>query len=542
MAAVSPVMVSPTAPVATRAPATTGAAPAASAAAPVASPAVVAMAPMDGRIVSPVPGVPDAYTKPPPPFKSVAKVPGRGSKVTALLSAVQPPVPPRGSNRYWQELEKQLGVSWEPIFAPGGTFDEKFAAISSSGDLPDLVQIGPTADQLRVIGQGAFADLTPYLGGDALKQFPNLALIDAKVWKNMAIRGKIYGVPKTRYVSGNMLAFRGDWLDKLGNPAPKNSAEFRDLMVTITKTDFDGRGSKPFALASGFEPGARFNLPFFRHMFRVPNEWRVESNGALTNWLETDELRQALSYMRELYTAGIFHPDSATLNSAQLKEGFAAGKFAGHGDTITGLPDLVRNTTKFVPTAKAVGFIPPGFDGGKATVYNNPGFFNYIGISAKAGRDPERAKELLRLLDYWCAPFGSDEWNFTRNGLKDVHYTLDANGNAVKTDLGKSEIGDLSYTATGPIAFYNPDIPGLAEQEQKLAADLLAIGTDNPVYTLFSSTNAMRGAELGQLQIDRTIALVTGREPLSALDTWIKDWRSRGGDAIRKEYQDALKA
>jgi len=33
---------------------------------------------------------------------------------------------------------------------------------------------------------------------------------------------------------------------------------------------------------------------------------------------------------------------------------------------------------------------------------------------------------------------------------------------------------------------------------------------------------------------------VAGRDPLSAYDDWVKSWKSRGGDQIRKEYQDAL--
>jgi len=37
------------------------------------------------------------------------------------------------------------------------------------------------------------------------------------------------------------------------------------------------------------------------------------------------------------------------------------------------------------------------------------------------------------------------------------------------------------------------------------------------------------------------LAIVTGRQPLTALDTYIKDWKSRGGDMIRQEYQQSLK-
>jgi putative aldouronate transport system substrate-binding protein len=55
-----------------------------------------------------------------------------------------------------------------------------------------------------------------------------------------------------------------------------------------------------------------------------------------------------------------------------------------------------------------------------------------------------------------------------------------------------------------------------------------------------SSTAVARGGELGQLRTDRLISFVTGREPLSAWDQFVRDWRGRGGEQIRKEYEEAL--
>lgn len=133
--------------------------------------------PTAGFYPSPAAGVPDAYDVPPSPFRSFEGVPGRGGKVTALLTNTQAPPPPRDQNRYWQELEKRLGVTWEPTLVAGGSYDEKFATTVASGELPDYTALYNSPDQLRAISQGAFADLTPHLTGDALKAYPNLAKI-----------------------------------------------------------------------------------------------------------------------------------------------------------------------------------------------------------------------------------------------------------------------------------------------------------------------------------------------------------------------------
>ena len=38
-------------------------------------------------------------------------------------------------------------------------------------------------------------DLTQYLAGDAIRDYPNLAAIPSRSWKGALVNGKIYGVP-----------------------------------------------------------------------------------------------------------------------------------------------------------------------------------------------------------------------------------------------------------------------------------------------------------------------------------------------------------
>jgi putative aldouronate transport system substrate-binding protein len=59
---------------------------------------------------------------------------------------------------------------------------------------------------------------------------------------------------------------------------------------------------------------------------------------------------------------------------------------------------------------------------------------------------------------------------------------------------------------------------------------------------LYSATNVTRGPELTQFGFDSMTPIVTGRQPLSALDDVVKEWKSRGGDMIRHEFEQSLKA
>lgn len=509
--------------------------------------AASAAAAVDGKIPSPAPelGVPDAYTKLPPLFKSVNGVPGKGGKITAFLITYGPPAPPRDQNKYWQELEKRLGVTVEPAITPAGDYQEKAAAVIAGGDLPDYVFLSPNVyspEQFQTIAQGAFTDLTPHLTGAALKEYPNLARLPAYVWKNSAVKGKIYGVPYPLARANVSFYFRQDWAEKVGMPNPKNADEFMQQMIAFTKNDPDGNGTQDtWALThQGSRPD--FDLSMIQQMFRAPNGWRKNPDGTLIRNYETDEYKQALDFTRKLYAAGGFHPDATTMTVNQAKDAFFASKVGAYPDGLGGLlgSSGARGKTKgLTPTANVTGWIPMGHDGGKPVYHTFIGYLGFTAISAKVGKDQARLKELLSILNYVAAPFGSEENLFLVNGIEGVHYEL-KDGVPIANDRGKSEIAVIPFLAgAAPVAFY--DVPGDAQYMQTMSLDLLRNAIDDPTWGLYSPASVKMGPQLAQSVSDKIVAIVTGREPLSAWDAFLKDYNSRGNDQVRKEYQDALK-
>lgn len=502
-------------------------------------------APADGRLPSPAPGVPDAYTTFPEPYRSVTGVPGSGGTVSTFNVTYQPAVPGRDENRFWQELERRLGVRLEITQAPSAGYEEKLATLIAGGDLPDITfLVGPGPAQLRVMQQGAYADLAPYLTDDALEDYPNLALLPARIWANAAVQGKLYGVPRPLFQTAGPLIFRQDWAEKVGIPEPANADEFFEVMVRFTQGDPDGDGqADTWALADQGATSA-FALSWLQQMFRVPNGWRQNADGRLTHAIETEEFRLAVTFARRLFEAGLYHPDTVSMVNPQARDAFVTGTI---GAFPFGIPDLpgstkgLRTLTKASdPEAEVIGLVPPGFDGGPAVTHNAIGYFGLAAIPADVGQDEERVRELLRILNYYAAPFGSEEWLFLNYGLEGVHHTPQADGSPVITELGKQELGDLWSLMSGERVFFF-DVPGDAEYMQGLVAAQMAIGIDNPTWGLYSDTYVERGQDLVQFLHDEEVAIITGREPLESLDGMIGEWRSRGGDDMRREYEAALR-
>lgn len=497
-----------------------------------------------GRLPSPAPNVPDAYLTPPAPFTSVAAVPGKGGKIAITKASQRPPAVPHDQNQWWQELERRTGAKLEITLVPLPQYTEKATALIAAGDIPDILLISPLSvpDQYKAVQQGAFTDLTAYLSGDALKEYPNLAQYPAAAWRNAAIRGKHYGVPRLGLAVGPALLARQDWAERLGIPAPKNADEVLALFTAMTKNDPDGDG-KPDTWALGGQAGD-WSMPFIRGMFRVPNGWRKNADGTLTNQIETDEFRQAVTFARRLFEAGVYHPDAATMNRTQATNALIAGTIGGYADTLTQLNGDIRvrfEAKRVNPAANLGVFVPPGFDGGTGVTYNGAGFGSIAAIPAKQGKDPERAKELLRILDYFSAPFGSEEYTFLNFGIEGVHHTVQPDGTRLLNARGLAEIGELGTVVVPPPVFYFPSDPGDAQYLQGAAAQVAALGIDNPALAAFSPTNAAKSGELNQLGTDRITGIITGRDPLSALDQYVKDWKARGGDQIRAEIQQDLK-
>ena len=494
----------------------------------------------DGRLPSPIEGVPDAYYRYPEPFTTVNQTPGSGGTVRFLLSS-DLRVKDRGDNAYWQELENRLGTTLDVTFVPGSAYAERMATLFAGGDLPDLINVYTllSPQQAEFMVQGAYLDLTEYLDGDARQAFPNLARFPNYAWENSKLNGRLLGVPSPTSLQPNAYWYRADWLSRLGLPVPANAADVLTMIDGFAKNDPDGNGQAD-TYGNSFDLGNPFETRFVHAMFRVPAEgdghgWAVTPEGTFVNEIETEEFRVALDYMRQWWATGACHPNSLTQTSTDIREQFIGGKVGSISNAFILLGFMRTELAKIVPDGQVMALIPPGHDGGDPITYNIAGFFGQYCIPATI-TDEARVEELLRICDYYAAPFGSEEYTFINYGLEGVHHTVNDDGSRTLTQQGTEEVFPASLG--GLNILYNPDREQVEYIQQTMAAQT-AFGVTDPTFNLYSPTAAERRAEVQQLYFDRKIAIGAGRESLDALDEWIADWRTRAGDQIRREYEEA---
>jgi putative aldouronate transport system substrate-binding protein len=482
------------------------------------------------------------------PFKSVTEAPGRGGDVNVLVANYFPPPTPFEQNPTWQAVNKALNANVQMSMVAAADYRAKFATVMAGDDLPDIMHIfyGYTlAPNLPAFFKAKCADLTPYLAGDAAKEYPNLAAIPTYAWKNSvsAVDGALYLIPIQRHlptfpgVGGYFFKNADMWDKEIGPDAtPKNADEFKKMLQQLNRPQ-----ENRWAVGNHGRESWLFGVWQYAAMFGAPNGWKQNADGTLVKDFETEEFKAAVGFLRDLMAGGMFPPDAPTVTTS--RNDFVAKKFAtsveGYGNAWV---DFWRRGLQQNPQTKFALMKPfPASDGGPANVFLSPGFLS-MNVLKKA--EPERIKELLRILNYLAAPFGSEEDLLLSAGIKGQDYTVDDKGNPQPNQQGiaNARYVPWQYVTQRPYVNYQADIPGFAKGSHEAQQIIIPAGLEDPTLGFLSPTAVGRGAAAMTVWSDGMRDVILGRKPISDYDTIVKEWKSNVGDTIRKEYADAMAA
>jgi putative aldouronate transport system substrate-binding protein len=475
-------------------------------------------------------------------FKSVKDKPGNNDDVTLMTNLIQGAVVALDQNAAWQAVNADMGLTVRQRLYGSADYRNGLNTTIAGGDLPDTIYNPPQKyiPNLPSFLQAQCADLTPYIGGDAVKDYPNLANIPTPCWAETVFNGSVYGVPVPRGPFLNAFLVRQDLVDQAGLQLPTSADEFKKLLVALTQPQ-----QNRFGLAAAGGSAAFFGLgsqsPLLM-VFGTPNNWSLDKSGKLIKDYETEQYRAAVGYARDLWSAGVYHPDSRTLSGTTLSTALRGGQAVVASHSFGALIAQWSLLASENPAARLRVIHPFSADGKTSPIYHT-GPSNF-GMSFVKKASPERVKLLLRVLNYLATPFGSQEWALLNYGIEGVHYNRDANGVPVLTDKGRNEVlSTWKYITNNPEVLFSPDrsreYATAIQADEKAMAD---VATPDPTLGYYSATYSAQQALLDQAMSDGVSDIVVGRTQLSDLDGVVAAWRDKGGDKARGEYQDALAA
>jgi putative aldouronate transport system substrate-binding protein len=491
-----------------------------------------------------LPGTPDGLVNPgflkypkDKLFQSVKDPPGSGGEVTMTLQTNNPPSPPLEQNAQWQAVNKAVNAKLNPTIIPFADFDPKWATIQASNDLPDMMCTitRPSTPIIPAFLDAKCQDLTPYLAGDAIKDYPNLAAIPTRSWKSALINGKIYGVPIPLAPYFWWFWVHQETLEQKGLTFPKSAADFKEIALKVNNP----QGNQ---WAIGSEGGSQYAFStvngLWNAVFKAPNYWAVDSNGKFTYLFETPEYREAMVYAADLVKAGLYHPRTLEFNTLSARTELMARRMVFRLDGLQGSPYWGGYNAQPMDPPSHIVLVPPfSADGTSKPLFyfGRPNF----GITLLKKASEARIKELLRILNFIAAPFGSVEQQLLQFGVEGKDFNYDEADNPVYTDQGIAEIGKngtawFSLTRAQNV-YYSPADPSAPTVYQGYEKILAPLGVEDASIGTFSQTFASKGTILLDGVGGGAQDIIAGRRSISEWDQIVKDWQNGGGNQIKQE-------
>jgi putative aldouronate transport system substrate-binding protein len=451
----------------------------------------------------------------------------QGDQVSFLTYSINPSPAPVDQNPAWQQVNADLGLDLQFTYTALQDYNVKLSTVLASGQLPDIFTMNVLGVQIpseAEFFQSQCADLTPFVSGDAIKAFPNLANLPQTAWRNCVYNGKIFALPRVVIAVGSTMLVQQNALDQAGIKAINNKDDFANAVKETTTGGVYGIGGVQAP-----------NMQWVLGMFRAPNQWR-ENGGKFTRDWETPEYKEAVALMRGFWDAGYVHPDTPTYIQQQGAQVFYAGKFVMYPTNFFAFGIAWDRLLGINKNFRLNALVAPGFDGGKGTQFQDWGG-NQITALKKAGQD--RVQQVLGVLNYLAAPFGTSEYLNLQYGKQGVDFNFDDKGNPVYTDAGKNNVQYIAWQTiiSPPAVLYDALDSNFVKTAHPIETAAHAQAVTDASVGLYSPTNASKSASLTQAMTDGVNQVLFGRAPVDSLDQLVKDWRANGGDQIRSELE-----
>ncbi|MYW62881.1 extracellular solute-binding protein [Streptomyces sp. SID8379] len=483
-------------------------------------------------------GVPNAFLKyPATPVRATKGTPLKGAKKITVVTETYAPLPTdRSGNAAWKAVEKLLGAEVDLTAVPADDYPAKFSTMVAGDQLPDIFMYPETGgvDNKAAFLKAKCADLTPFLAGAKVKDYPNLAAIPEYAWKKAVFGGRLFGIPIARNGSGGAGFYRADLFRQAG-VTNLDQIDSIERLVELAK-DLTNTKKKQY-----FFTGGSVNL--LAMSAGAQHFWKHDpKTGKWTYQLEDEAYRHAIETAAKLYKAGCFYPGTVQMSGAQKAQYtdlFKNGKAAYVYD---GMPGYLTTGSGYVDAMAAIDksfdvrpMVPVGTD---AVAWTDNIELENTHIK-KAG--DARVQEILRLADFAASPFGSVEYTLINYGVEGTDHKRDKNGTPVLTKQGTQDTTvQWSKLASAAPAFFSATQPEAARHVHEAYAKLIPMLIEDPTTGYSSPTWDSKGqGSLYTIHLDGQKDIITGRRPMSDYDAIVKKWRKAGGDQCRAEFEQA---
>ncbi len=463
-----------------------------------------------------------------------------------------------------QEVEKALGVIFEPEIVDVQQYKTKLNLKMSSNDIPDIVRIDFAEDFQKYAKQGAFLELTDLINEN---DTPNIVReISSEALEQAKVGGKLYGIP---YQGGPgsgyrwNLVMRMDQLKAIGEEVPVTLDAYYNALKKIKAANPDIIPLGGYTAKTGEVKYATNSFDNIFGAFGVTPGYFTQVDGKFSNYDIDPNMKKALQFLQRMYAENLIDKEFATIKEEQFRAKLYAGKlfsWMGWWSTATEydtqietfelkkdgklandgtLPNQAELPFKYLTLTGSL----TGTDG-KAVAPQGAPFGQVTALSANT-KDP---KKLLAIID---KSFELENQMLSIWGIENVDYQqTDGKLKVITTAVDPTTQTDKDGNFRGVQRYqWLPGLNGWPRYLESLpvrASLALDVAINNPhqirdaANFLDSPTKIAKLVELNTIRDSYFTQIIMG-DDINKFDEFVEKWKAQGGNQILQELEQSYK-
>lgn len=477
-------------------------------------------------------------------------------------------------NAYTRYLKKTLNVQNKNIFMESEErYDEALNILVKDRNLPDIFLVSDRETLEELVENDLIEDLTEVYKSCASDKIQEMYESYGKeLLASGTFDGKLFALPETAIDDGSQLLWlRRDWMEQLGVKEPKTLDEALSVIRAFQENRMGAEeGEDPVGLVC--DPGlvgtvsTSYSVDSVFEMFGAyPQQWIKNADGEIVYGSLTEETKEALGYLRELYKQGILDPDFALRAQNNIRDLVVNGKcgaFFGLWWTPNNpLMDEYRKNkeTDWEPyyltaDAKRTVEVYSTFWDSKYVVvrkgYEHPEIvmkilsvlFDYSRYEAE---DADEVNSYFALnVDPTARPLmiNVDYNEATYMVTKHIREALYSPGNA-KTREDLSAIEASYFNACKEyLEAEVPSVEDWAAYKSRISAVGLLVDANYhaPEKKYLGDGDGEIPQTLRSLEKKAFIQIIMGKKPVSSFDSFVEEWYRKGGDSLTERVRKGI--
>ena len=470
-------------------------------------------------------------------------------------------------NAYTRYLKKILNIQNENEYMEReDRYDEFVNILIKDQTLPDVLVISDREMLKELVENDLVEDLTEAYQNCTSKRIKEMfESYGSGLLESVKFDGKLMAIPETVTDHGPRLMWlRKDWIDELGLEEPETLEDAFDIVEAFVQNRMGtSEGEEPVGLACDTDlvgsTSSSYSVdPVFDKFRSSPRKW-INQNGEIVYGSVTEETKEALSYLHDLYERGVLDQNFALRAQNNLRDLVVNGKcgaFFGLWWTPNNpLMDAYENDkdaewkpyylqevdwqnvyasfrdSKYVVVRKGyehpeivMKIISVLFDYSRYTAEDADEVNEYFALNVEP-----TARPLVINVDYNEATFQI---------TKDILTVMSGRRN----ENTLSEIAKSYYYAAEKYICGESDTPEdwAAYESRLVAVGRLLDGNYRSTKSRYlDDTDGEVPKSLLQLEKDSFIQIIMGVKPVSYFDEFVEKWYEEGGEELTQQIRNS---